>query len=290
MNRLHLLLLLLVLFSLAVVMWSAPPHSEAPLRDEAGNAFGSLLTQETDPLLFNEYWIRDFRLRQRGDEAESMISATLLVQRKRVTRFFIYHNMRELYLQNFSVSAVHASRGGRAFLAPLQELAPALMALESGKSQETLSRDMPGDEVRLSNADNSFETYSPTDMMSRIVAVPASFRIVKGDCSMLLSARRFRLELNGRYAALEGNVAVTLSSGEQYDVPRLIIVFSKDGLFFEEKRGFFRNYVVGSGCRLKRTSDFRELQVADALEEQEQKLLEQIGPKLPLHIRLLLGG
>lgn len=282
--------LCLVLAVITLLFFLPGPERNSP--DLSQPSAGALIMQETDPFLLSEYWIRDFRLKQRGVDAESTISASLLVQRKRVTRFFIYHNMRELYLQNFLVDAVHARTGTALFFAPLLELVPVLTALEAEGGQESLSGNS-AETPLLAAADgseNGSSSASPSDLLSRIVARPAILRVTKGACSLALSGARFRVEFKEHYAVLEGNVTAVLSSGQQYKTQRLIMDAPKDGLFFEESKGLFRKYMMESGCRLKRTKELLSLQVTDALEEQEQKMLDQLGPKLPLHIRLLLGS
>lgn len=289
---------LFVSLTAVIFYYFLSPTASVPDPTNADTPSASLITQESDPLLLSEYWIKDFQLKQKDSGLESTITARLFVQRKRVTRFFIYQNMRELFLQDFVMHARHGKESRVPFLNPFYEIAAALTALESEKAPSSMLDSEHFGERQQSNSPTQASLYSPeepspdpvSNMLSRVVAVPANIRIEKGPCSLQLRAARFRAEFKNRYAALEGDVVVSLSSGERYKVPRLLLISPQNSLFFEEHTDMYRQYLFADGCVLKKTGQVVHMLATDALEEQEQIMIDRLGPKLPLHIRLFLGA
>ncbi len=270
-NRFHVAVIgFLCIFTLSVLVYSA-----AEKRDEA-----ALHNNDFSPGPYDHFMIDKLDITERkGDMTTVSLSADKIIHRKRASRFFVYQNLKEIFISGARIDIVmnNNDSANDNIAIPLNNIGDILKSL--GKSQTPVEEYLRG------------TTDINLDLLTRILFRDIAVNVHLFDGGRIsISADSARINFDSENIILEDHVHVADSANNK--LLSSMAVWSKEfnGVYLPEgyrlqneyrkEKAFFA--VDGRG-EFSKVNDLPDIKYADFIEEGEKVLYD----KLPAYVRLM---
>jgi hypothetical protein len=249
-------------------------------------------------------------IEQNGNEKLLTLSAKQLIHRKRKTQFFIYQNLKELYLQNtqilFSPPHDTAQKEQQAIQVPSPSATE-----QPGKNFDTVQKEQQVIPFELIG--KSFESFGSfkssidevlsgepdinLDILSRVIFDGLSMIIVLPDKKQFsIQADIAIVPTDFRHLVFTGNVRMESGTGQIIAASQAVWSCKDGGFFFpnghilenrqDNDPAFYNVMLTGA---LTRRNPTLFVDYADPLETKEKEFQEDIAKGMPIYARLIFG-
>jgi len=213
-------------------------------------------------------------------------SADKVIHRKRISKFFVYHNLKEIELSGIKIDFYpykKASLKNKNILIPLDDIGSSFASL--GKPSTPMEDYLAGD----SDID--------LDLLSRILFQNMSLNIfLAPQKKFSITAKLGLINTDFENIVLEGPVTVTDSDNKKLLAARSVWsnkfngLYLPDGYTLENKghkgKTFFAITKNGKFLKIRKCPN---IVYTDFVEEREKVLYAYLSKKMPAHLRLMFG-
>jgi hypothetical protein len=213
-------------------------------------------------------------------------SADKVLHRKRISKFFVYQNLKEIFLSGVQIDFYRYN------MSPLKNKNSLIPLDDIGSSFTTLGKpSTPMEDYLAGNADIDL------DLLSRILLENLSLNVfLSPDKKFSITAKEARINTDLENLVLEGPVMVMDSCGKEVLTSKAVWsekfnrLYLPDGytLKSEEHKGsaFF---AINSQGELSRVWKCPNIEYVDFIEEREKVLYSYLSKNMPPYLRLIFG-
>lgn len=225
--------------------------------------------------------------RRENNRTLFILSADKVIHRKRISRIFVYQNLKEIYMPGVRIDfypydKTSVSRYENIAI-PVADIVDSFTSL--GKPPTSREDYLAG------NSDINL------DLLTRILLEDLSFNIhLPSKKTLFITAKVARISPDFENIVLGGSISIVSSDGK--DLHTLEAVWSKkyNGFYFpkgytlqnkeHKKRTFFTLNAKG---KFSEVSPIPEIEYTDLIEEKEKVLYAYLSKKMPVHLRFMFG-
>jgi len=214
------------------------------------------------------------------------LSADKVLHRKRISKFFVYQNLKEIFLSGVQIDFYPynmASLKNKNILIPLDDL---------GSSFTTLGKpSTPIEDYLAGNADIDL------DLLSRILLENLSLSVfLSPDKKFSITAKEARINTDLENLALEGPITIADSDGKEMHASEAVWSKKFNGIYLpgwyilnnkqHKGKAFFAINTKGKFSKVLKTPD---MECVDFIEEREKALYACLSKNMPPYLRLMFG-
>jgi hypothetical protein len=235
---------------------------------------------------YDNFWVDKISIVKRiGDKRLFSISADKVIHRKRISKLFVYQNLKEIYMTGVKIDVYSYNKlsADRNVSLPVGDI---------GRSFTSLGKPpTPVEEYLEGNSDINL------DMLSRLVLDNLIINIYLSPFRKIsLNAKSASINPDLTNLILKENVLIYSSDGREFRTSQAIWNKKYNGVYFPE--GYFSKDKKTEGkyfYNIAENGDFLkapyvpDIEYIDFFEENEKALYTQLSKKMPVFLRFMTG-
>ena len=273
----------LLLITIAFFLYSSS-HNEIPQRNISQPDI-TLLSNPGEN--FDNFTVEKISIAKReGNRLFFSFSAYKVIHRKRISKFFVYQNLKEILLSGVQIDFYPynmASLKNKNILIPLDDIISSCASLGRPST--------PIEEYLAGKADIDL------DLLSRVVFENLSLNIfLSSDKQFSISAKLARVNVDFENIVLEGPIKIVDSKGKELHASEAVWSRKFNGIYLPEgyilnnkqhkRKAFYAIDTKGNFSKILKTPD---IEYVDFIEEREKVLYAHLSKNMPPYLRLMFG-
>lgn len=240
---------------------------------------------------YDNFWANDISIVKRQDNSILFsLSVNKIVHRKRISKLFVYQNLKEIYMSGVKIDTYPDDN---ALKAPESKDKNITLPVDDiGSSFTSLGKpSTPIEEYLAGNADINL------DLLSRLLLEDLSINIhLANNKKIFLAAKSARINIDLENIVLEGAVKVVASDGKELYASEAVWSKKFNGIYLpngytlqneQRKRKAF--FVLNTKGEFLKVWKCPNIEYIDPLEERERVFYANLSKKMPTYLRFITG-
>lgn len=256
------------------------------LSDQEMRSRNGELQTDTNSTLYDKFAIEGIDIVNRGEDNRITfsLSADKVVHRKRISKLFVYQNLKEIYLSGVKINIFNSLN-------------------KKQNSNQIAFNDMGNSLISLGKPSTQIEDFIEgkadigMDFLTRMLFENLYINMYFSHGNKIsIEATTATLNTDFKNIILKGMVKIVSSDSREFNTSEAVWSKKYNGIYFPKGYSIEKSlnkgeafFVISQNGKFTRLSDMPKIDYIDWIEEKEEMFYASLSKKIPKHIKLSFG-